>query len=140
MVGLDWPSVRVVPNNSSKDSNSLDLDVPRKGLLHFMGYRVGKTSTLTTVERRAILDNVFKNEIRIGGLSPHYIAEWGQPRSRQRLEKIANSIAAFSRNAQKRRNPSMSQAVADWEDDLQYLWQRYYVPLGFQFQWPYTEV
>ena len=54
-------------------------------------------------------------------------------------KKIAETIAAFVRNSRRRRDTRMEAAVSDWEDDLQYLYNVYYVGT-FQFGWPRTTI
>lgn len=90
------------------------------GVLSEMGYKVGKQG-LGTMARREILRQVLRVELVAGSADAHdYVREWGPPASGQRLTKMCNSIAAFSRNAQ-RRNADYSEAIADWEEDLDWL-------------------
>ncbi len=71
--------------------------------------------------RREILRQVLRVELVAGSADARdYVREWGPPASSQRLTKVRNSIAAFSRNAQ-RRNADYSEAIADWEEDLDWL-------------------
>ena len=43
--------------------------------------------------------------------SPSYMKEWAIPGSATRLKKMANSIASFARQAKRRRNADMREAV-----------------------------
>ncbi len=89
-----------------------------------MGYKVGKQG-LSTTERREILRRVYSVELVAGSADAQgYVREWGPPASTARLAKMVNSIAAFSRNA-KRRNTDYSEAIADWEEDLDWLTETY---------------
>lgn len=91
-----------------------------EGVLRQMGYKVGKQG-LSTAERHEILRQVVAVELVAASPDARdYVREWGPPASRQRLAKMVNSIAAFSRNAQ-RHNADYSEAIADWEDDLGWL-------------------
>ena len=54
-----------------------------------------------------------------------------------RLRRLANEIARFARNAKRKRSANMESAIADWEDDLHYLYRQYYVG-KFGFGWPTT--
>lgn len=54
-----------------------------------------------------------------------------------RLKKLANCIATFARNAKRRRNASMELAIAEWEEDLAYLKNKYYRPAD-GYSWPDT--
>lgn len=47
---------------------------------------------------------------------------------RVRLQKMANCIATFARNAKRRRYASMELAIAEWEEDLAYLKDKCYRP------------
>ncbi|WP_425004481.1 hypothetical protein [Mycolicibacterium sp. S3B2] len=94
------------------------------GVLREMGYKVGKQG-LSTTERREILRRVYSVELVAGSADAQgYVREWGPPASTARLAKMVNSIAAFSRNA-KRRNTDYSEAIADWEEDLDWLTETY---------------
>lgn len=52
-----------------------------------------------------------------------------------RLKKMAESIAAFARNAKRKRTSVLDDAVVDWEADLRFLFETYYVG-KFRFEWP----
>jgi len=64
--------------------------------------------------------------------------EWGEPQTAQRLQKMANTLAALTRNAKRHDLRSYATAIDDWEGDLAFLHERYYVHL-FQFGWPATD-
>ena len=107
------------------------------GMLKFMGYRVGRKAALSADRRRAILAYVF-----LGKLPPvndtHYMQEWGRPKSNRRLRKIANSLAAFARNARRKKSSSWNHAIANWEADLAYLKKRFYDKRIRDWKWPET--
>jgi hypothetical protein len=128
--GFDWPST-----DAPGGSGRLEVESPTKGLLSFLGYRVGRNG-LSEQERRAILDAVYCEELPPVD-SSEYMAEWGRPRTGPRLQKLAESIAALTRNAKRRRGTDLSTAVDEWEADLQYLRAEHY--LGrYDFAWPTT--
>lgn len=111
-----------------------------KGLLYYVGYHVGKTG-LPKNKQIMLLSNVFKNNLpSIYNLPQEYLIEWGEPKSPQRLKKLAYSIATFCKNAKKKSKHNMDQAIKDWKDDLEWLYNEYYLPLGFKFKWPDTEL
>jgi hypothetical protein len=94
---------------------------PTNGVLSRMGYHAGKTYGLSATDRRTILQQVIEVElVPTSSDTEAYVAEWGAPRSRQRLHKMARCLAGFARNAQ-RRNADLSDAIADWEGDLDWL-------------------
>jgi hypothetical protein len=63
---------------------------------------------------------------------------WGKPRTARRLQKLANTLAALTRNAKRRDSMSYAKAIDDWEDDLALLRERYYVQF-LHFGWPATD-
>ncbi|WP_429018031.1 hypothetical protein, partial [Aeromonas veronii] len=59
------------------------------------------------------------------------------PKSTTRLQKMANSLASFARNAQ--RSPhDTSVAVKEWKEDLDYLYHTFYQQ-WHRFPWPDIE-
>ncbi|RCW87572.1 hypothetical protein [Phyllobacterium bourgognense] len=124
-----WPSGHAINGNGQLTTKNW-LEV---GLLGYAGYRVGATSDLTSSARQRILDNVLAQPVPTV-FSIKYRNEWGDTGSCTRLWKMAESIAAFMRNA-RRRNGS-SEAVRDWQTDLNYLKDRYYFSSGCAFAWP----
>lgn len=90
-----------------------------EGMLSFMGYSVGATSPLTTMERRQILTYVYMGQLPIV-TSQAYTQEWGSPGSYKRLSKLKNAILSFVRNAQRRRT-NMAVAIQEWQEDLRFI-------------------
>lgn len=110
----------------------------QEGLLSFVGYRVGKTHGVPRIKRQQILDCVIFNTLpRVN--SQEYMDEWGHPRTAQRLRKLAEALASFTRNAKRKNSRSMEFAIDDWEADLSYLYESYYhEKLGFY--WPDSDL
>lgn len=126
-----WPGA-----DASLGDGSLTLEWLEEGVLKFLGYQVGKSSDLSSPLREAILGRVFGGEIP-PAFAQSYLAEWGVPASSMRLRKMAESIASFARNAKRRRDERLDQAIEDWEHDLQFLHDEYYIG-RFRFAWPVT--
>jgi hypothetical protein len=106
------------------------------GMLSALGYHVGITEGLPGVERQFLLDQMF--EIRLPPLNDQlYMLEWGLPRTAPRLKKLAETIAALTRNAKRRKSQDLQVACDHWESDLDYLYAKYYVR-HFRFSWPAT--
>jgi hypothetical protein len=126
---FDWPTTNA-PGGNRRLSGAL---WPEEGLLSYLGYHVGERG-LPTAERRAILDSVYLQAVPTVN-NPVYMADWGSPRSSLRLQKIAESLAAFCRNKKRSDRSYSSVAVADWESDLAYLKQKYYDGV-YKFPWP----
>lgn len=130
---FNWPSTDAEPGRRSK----IDVDDwLREGVLRYMGYQVGSTNGLSSNLRHRILEQVFD-----GALPPvfpnSYLDQWGAPQSAPRLQKMAESIAAFARNAKRKRNESLWGAIRDWESDLRFLYEQFYIG-HFYFAWPET--
>ena len=104
----------------------------KEGLLSYVGYHVGQQGVHESI-RLQILDCVFHNELPNVD-SPEYMDGWGSPETPDRLKKIAESLAAFARNA-KGKCGGYEKAISDWESDLNYLYHKYYVD-HFKFDWP----
>ncbi len=121
-------------SNPGLQSLSSDVFKYEEGLLRQYGYKVGMNG-LSESERWEILDTVFLRPLQMDDAA--YSSEWGEPRSAKRLQKLAESIAAFTRNAKRRRRGSLSKAIQDWETDLAYLKRTYYNN-RFSFQYPRT--
>jgi len=106
------------------------------GMLSFLGYHVGETQPTSQELRWRILEYAF--ECHLPPLHDRlYYSEWGQPKTSQRLSKMANTLAALTRNAKRRTAVSFGRAIDDWEHDLGLLRDRYYVEFS-RFGWPET--
>ena len=129
-----WPSTEARAGDGSLDTD----DWLKEGVLQFMGYRVGNTDGEPQGIRERILAEIFSGPIP--PVFPRaYLDEWGRSWSVLRLKKMAETIAALTRNAKRRRDLRMQAAVRDWEKDLRFLYEEYYVG-KFQFGWPATAV
>jgi len=106
---------------------------PATGILAALGYRVGQAGT-PLKQRRQILDFVFAEDLPPID-SAAYMRSWGEPNSGPRLQKLSESLAAFTRNAKRRKVDALKMAICHWQDDLQYLHDRYYSG-HFDFNWP----
>lgn len=130
-VGFDWPSTHV---SFGSRSGEVATELVEIGLLRHMGYRVGKTKGLPSAKRREILEKAFNFRLPNTNLPRSYIEEWGNPKSKERLQKMANSLAAFCRRERKQNHDV---AASDYEEDLKWLHDTFYRG-RFKFQWPQT--
>lgn len=127
---FEWPSTDADDGDGGLNGTGWYAE----GLLGYLGYRVGATQGLDDRSRKQILDLVFGSPLPpING--PAYMREWAMPGSSARLRKIAEALASFTRNAKRKRGASMESAIADWERDLSYLFDTYYIG-KFGFAWP----
>lgn len=130
-----WPSTVATVSGESL----LFPEWPDSGLLSSIGYKVGASGE-EQYTRRAILSKLFLmgSLPRMG--SHDYLISWGGPCSAKRLRKMAESIAAFCRNAKRRTGADMRLAIDDWESDLTWLKMKYYVGrFDRAFRWPGTD-
>jgi hypothetical protein len=128
-----WPSTDASPGAGDVDESFFYY---RQGLLGFMGYCVGASGS-SPEKRRELLSSIYEGPLPSLN-SREYMATWGKPKNCTRLRKMAESIAAFARNAKRHDLRRFKTAVADWESDLAYLKRRFYVG-HCDFKWPDTE-
>ena len=131
-LGFDWPSTIVYGTGQ----NDIEASWPQVGFLKYMGYKVGSSGIKDAARRREVLKRTFQNELPNVN-SRAYMEEWGSPNSSKRLQKIANSIAAFC-SLNKRKDSPSELAISHWEEDLNWLHDNYYRG-RFNFSWPNTE-
>ncbi|MGE5563622.1 MAG: hypothetical protein ACM3ZV_10005 [Bacillota bacterium] len=129
-----WPSTKAAPGAGNLKSGDWHVI----GMLSYLGYRVGAAQGEKPGVRHQILDTCFSCDLPpING--PAYLAEWGAPATASRLKKLAHELASFIRNAKRKRSANLSVAIDDWEEDLSYLYETYYVR-RFGFSWPRVEL
>lgn len=100
--------------------------------------RVGNINGVATPTRRNILDAIFERELPPMP-SEDYMNQWGKPKSSVRLQKMAETLAALTRNAKRKRTARMQTSIKSWEADLKYLYEGYYVD-HFHFDWPSSRI
>lgn len=116
-----------------------EVDEPDRSLqadvspLRALGYAVG-TRGLSVERRREILGQAFLGDLPTVE-SIDYMQKWGTRRSPERLRRLAEHLASLCRQGKIHRG--RTQAVADWEDDLEWLRRTFYQG-HMRFSWPYT--
>jgi len=80
----------------------------------------GKTRGLPDAERKCFLDYYFRNSLPDIVVRYHG-TEYGDPGSEERLQKMANVLAANCRNFKRNDRHKYRAAIAHWEQDLEYL-------------------
>ncbi len=131
---FDWPTTE-----ARGGDGSLTLEnVQKSGVLGQLDYHVGRALGQPDPYRRRTLMKIFEQSIPLSlkGFEPK---EWGEPGSATRLRKMAYSIAAFTRSAKRKKLTSFEEAIRQWETDLKYLYDQFYVG-KFGFAWPSTQV
>lgn len=128
-----WPSTEADRGRGDLFTN----DWVKFGVLQFVGYKVGLDGEVSGLRQR-ILQEIFSGPIP-PVFEPSYLEEWGLPGSPGRLRKLADTLAALTRNGKRRRDSRMAAAIKDWERDLEYLYYEYYIG-RFYFDWPTTSV
>jgi len=133
---LQWPlfAVPSIPKEFNPELwNIGDVD---QSPLKAMGYTVGITEGISRKARKDLLARAY-----LGSLTPvhsaEYMRDWGRPRTRRRLWRIANHLAWLARA--RKRNPSQRYAVADWVTDLEMIEKRFFKP-WMRFAWPRVKV
>lgn len=131
-----WPSTEARGGNGT-----LTLDKSEKeGMLAYLQYHVGRTHGQPSRVRQSTLTRVFEQSLP-PVFDRAYLSLWGQNGSAPRLQKMAESIAAFTRNAKHRNPDALDEAIRQWEEDLKFLHDRYYVgKFHFDFAWPMTSI
>lgn len=128
-----WPSTIANSGPGSLD----EVTFVEEGMLSLLGYRVGSVQGEPNGMRHLILKHAFERVLPPCE-SPAYMRQWHDPGTPQRLHKLADTIAAFIRNAKRRKAQKLDEAIADWSDDLNMLYERFYVG-RFAFAWPRTQ-
>ena len=145
VIGKEWDKMACKPDDyfvwpstvAEEGENKLGRqDWPEIGLLKFLGYMVGRTQGVYEAARKLRLSQIFCGSLPPIN-SPAYMMQWGSPGSAARLSKMAETIAAFARNAKRRDELRLDDAIRDWENDLKFLYDKYYVGY-FRFAWPRT--
>ncbi|TRU03352.1 hypothetical protein [Microcystis aeruginosa] len=129
-----WPTTTVKPSLHKLPTDNFKYE---EGLLRKYGYKVGIHGNSQS-ERLKVLDFIFLHQID-GIQDSEYLIKWGQPNTAKRLQKLAESIAAFTRNAKRDKSKDYRKAIQDWEADLAYLKKTYYDNrFSREFGWPRT--
>lgn len=104
------------------------------GMLHTLGYHVGRTDPVPRDRRQAILRYAFERVLpRIKGLA--YVAGWGEPTSSQRQARLLNQLQWFyDQNVWK---PEMNRACIEWKADIDFVAG---FVVGASLQAPVTEI
>ncbi|MCY4245884.1 MAG: hypothetical protein OXE47_11250 [Gammaproteobacteria bacterium] len=135
---FEWPSTVAHPHPGTGKILPIEH---REGRFAYVGYHVGKTNGKPDDDRKETLDWIFHSKL------PHvnsdsYMAEFGDPKSCQRLQKMVNFLAAQARNYSRNDMRDYSMAIGHYIQDLEYLYHRYYVgKCDFHttldgFEWP----
>jgi len=112
-------------------------DFRHEGMLKYLEYKVGKDGEHSSY-RHALLARIFENALP-PVFDRLYMAEWGPNGSSIRLHKMAYCLASFAKNFKYQDNDKYDEAIKHWEQDLEYLHDRYYVG-RFGFGWPTTVI
>ena len=125
--GFAWPFTEPLPGGGS-----LIPDLAPDSPLSRLGYSVA-TRGPEEPERRRILKFAFNDELPFS--SKEEEENWGEPKSAERLQRIANHIA-FQIRSQKRKSKPAETAIARWSEDLAWLKRTYYDGTVYSFPWP----
>ena len=130
---FDWPVVETRPAGAT---GGFGDDFRSISALKVYGYTVGRTNGWPMARRQRFLRDFMELDLP-SLVTREYGDEYGAPRSRVRLKKVADLIATLARNANRRNAVSMSDAVDDWQADLDFLKATYYDRPEMRFpRWP----
>lgn len=135
-----WPIVNQPPSSGSGGFTGKFRDY---SALKMFGYTVGnkgRDDGWSDHRRRMLLSDFMEMSLPVD-VKKTFGDEYGEPISTTRLRKVANLIATLANNTARKSNAaSYEQAIADWEDDLAYLEDKYYHGKGLKFHpWPEVE-
>lgn len=129
---FSWPSPDIIPGDGILDQGVFNVD---SGFMRLIGYRVGVAGVGERQRHDLLVDAFTEEQPALRGHPQEH--EWSTPRSSRRLEKMANVIAALTRNAKRRTRPPKV-AIQEWQADLAFLKRTIYDG-HFDFNWPGTE-
>jgi hypothetical protein len=98
---------------------------PAEGMLSVLGYHVGNTNGQPKQLRQAILTQIYQGELP-PVCSASYMAQWGAPRSAQRLYKLLVTLIAFAKNESKLSPQNYCRAIRERLEDIEFLKSRYH--------------
>ena len=135
---LQWPLTVVseIPKTFHPFPAGQDRYDIEESPLKKLGYTVGITNGLPANDRKNLLQKAYLGELQRVH-SDEYMKDWGQPRTRLRLWRIAHHLAWLARS--KRSNRSFETAVSHWSNDLRALEKQYFKP-WMRFAWPQVRV
>lgn len=125
-----WPSTVAF----EADGSLPEVEWPQIGVLKAVGYTVGAQG-LPQSARLSILKHVYSESLPFV-FSHAHMKEWGEPQSSTRLKKMAEALASFARGAKRKTLVNMDKAVSDWEHDLAWLKEEYYLKHKYVWVWP----
>ena len=129
---FEWPSTEAPEGNGEL----AQADFRPTGMLSYMGYRVGIRKGVAARTRRQILAHIFHEDLP-RAFDDEYMSKWGSKGTSHRLRTLAYTMAVLTKNL-KRRLDDPGVAISEYEEDLQFLHDKYYVG-RFSFAWPSTK-
>lgn len=130
---VDDLSERTPSKAPTTDAQADSKDWPDIGLLGALGYKVRKSGK-PEYRRRSILRVAFERDVT-PYVGEEIAAEWGKPNTVERLQKMVQSLGAFSRNARNRNDRRLDTAIQHWDQDVQFL-KREFSDLADEVRWP----
>jgi hypothetical protein len=131
--GFEWPEVILEVDYGEPVYLRGSGEPVEQSPLCRMGYHVGSTKGESRSIRRSLLEEAYLGDLPEVE-DADYMEEWGRPHQSKRLWRIAHHIARLIR--WRKNLPSMSDAVEDWQDDLDWMEEQFYTK-RMRFTWPY---
>lgn len=128
---LEWPETAAPMGDGGMDAHWY-----KEGLFSSVSYHVGNAGEPTNI-RKQLLDCIFHKDLpQVDSLE--YMQEFALPKTPQRLNKMADFLSSLAKNFKRnmaKTGTDYTKAIADYEHDLDYLYDQYYVD-EFHFNWP----
>ena len=111
-------------NRPTADGTLAPDEWPEMGLLRVLDYQVGQKQGVPYPKRKQLLKRAYEWSAE-KHLPAHEAADWGEPETRQRMQKIVKSLTAFIDLAKRRETSDMGIAIHHWKRDLGYLKEKF---------------
>lgn len=138
-----FPTTVILPEDGRGKPLDAKIIFNEYTALFLCGYKVGKKDGLSRNERRDLLTFFIDRPLH-PKLIQIFGNEYDEPESMGRLLKVANIIASNCKLRKRRKNAaSYALAIAHWEDDLEFLRERFFVPMSRgqpHLPWPDIEI
>jgi len=125
-----WPYPIQAPARRLSAGGGLEF-LNEQSAMKICGYTVGKTKGMPAEERKEFLEYFLRNDLPAEVDSPMR-EEWGAPSSVIRLQKMVDHLAGQA-SLPRNKSADFSQAIRDWEADLEFLRDRYGAAEGIRW-------
>lgn len=133
----EWPVIHQPPPGRGGGS-FIDRSMNPFSALKLFGYTVGKADGWSQAKRQSFLRDFMAMTLP-PIVNATFGEDYGAPMTMTRLKKVANVIATNASNFYRNDPAKFEVAIADWEDDLGFLYREFYLGAKLAFApWPAT--